>query len=48
VANRKEADVEPVGDLVLSLDDGFHLALRVVLYVPSLQINIISVSRLDD
>jgi hypothetical protein len=37
-----------VGDLSLELANGFILLLRVVLYVPSLQRNLISVSCLDN
>jgi hypothetical protein len=40
--------VEAVLGLVLVLDDGFHLVLRDVLFVPYLRRNLISVSRLDD
>ena len=47
VANEIQADVETVGDLPLELADGFILFLRDVLYVPSLQRNLISVSKLD-
>jgi hypothetical protein len=47
VANRIQADVEVVGDLSLELADGFTLLLRDILYVPSLQRNLISVSCLD-
>ena len=46
VANGVRADVEAVGDLSLELADGFTLLLRDVLYVPSLQRNLISVSCL--
>jgi hypothetical protein len=45
VANGVEAQVEAIGDLCLKLDDGFILKLLDVLYVPSLQRNLISVSR---
>ena len=48
VANRVQAEVEAVGDLTLELADGFKLLLRDVLYVPSLQRNLISVSCLDN
>jgi hypothetical protein len=48
VANGVEAAVEAIGDLHLKLHNGFVLLLRDVLYVPSLQRNLISVSRLDD
>jgi hypothetical protein len=47
VANRAQADVEAVGDVHLELDTGFIMILRDVLYVPSLQRNLISVSCLD-
>jgi hypothetical protein len=47
VANGVQADVEVVGDISLELADGFTILLRDVLYVPSLCINLISVSRLD-
>jgi hypothetical protein len=47
VTNRVQADVEAVGNLSLELVDGFTLLLRDVLYVPSLQRNLISVSCLD-
>ena len=39
--------MEAVGDL-LELDTRFDLLLRDVFYVPTLQRNLISVSRLDD
>jgi hypothetical protein len=44
VANGAQADVEAVGDVHLELDTGFIIILRDVLYVPSLQRNLISVS----
>jgi hypothetical protein len=47
VANGVQADVEVVGDISLELADRFTILLRDVLYVPSLHINLISVSRLD-
>lgn len=47
VANGVEAKVEAVGDLRLELANGFTLLLRDVFYVPSLQRNLISVSKLD-
>jgi hypothetical protein len=47
VANGAQADVEAVGDVHLELDTGFIMILRDVLYVPSLQRNLISVSCLD-
>jgi hypothetical protein len=48
VANGVQADVEAVGDVPLELADGFILLLRDVLFVPSLQRNLISVSYLDN
>ena len=48
VANGVRADVEAVGDLSLGLADGFTLLLRDVLYVLSLQRNLISVSCLNN
>jgi hypothetical protein len=48
VANGVQADVEAVGDVPLELADGFVLLLRDVLFVPSLNRNLISVSRLDN
>jgi hypothetical protein len=45
---RAQADVEVVGDISLQLADGFILLLRNVLFVPSLQRNLISVSYLDN
>ena len=42
--NRVRADIEAVGDFSLELADGFTLLLRDVLYVPSLQRNLIIVS----
>ena len=48
VANGVQAEVEAVGDLSLELANGFKLILRDVLYVPSLQRNLISVSCLDN
>jgi transposase InsO family protein len=47
VANGVEKKVEAVGDLPLELANGFMLLLRDVFYVPSLQRNLISVSKLD-
>jgi hypothetical protein len=47
VANGAQADVEAVGDVHLELDTGFIIILRDVLYVSSLQRNLISVSYLD-
>jgi hypothetical protein len=48
VANGVQADVEAVGDVSLELADGFILLLKDVLFVPSLQRNLISVSCLDN
>ena len=48
VANGVQADVAAVGNVALELADGFKLILRDVLYVPSLQRNLISVSCLDN
>jgi hypothetical protein len=42
-----QADVEAIGDISLELVDGFTILLRDVLFVPSLNRNLISVSRLD-
>jgi hypothetical protein len=47
VANGAQADVDAVGDVHLELDTGFIIVLKGVLYVPSLQRNLISVSCLD-
>jgi hypothetical protein len=47
VANGVQADIEAVGDISLELAGGFTILLRDVLFVPSLHINLISVSRLD-
>ena len=47
VANRVQADVEAVGDVSIELVNGFMLVLRDVLFVPSVQSNLISVSHLD-
>jgi len=47
VTNGVQADVEAVGDVSLELVNGFMLVLKDVLFVPSLQRNLISVSRLD-
>ena len=47
VANGVQADVEAVGDVSIELVNGFMLVLKDVLFVPSLQRNLISVSRLD-
>jgi hypothetical protein len=48
VANDVEAAVEAIGDLPIKLKDGFTLQLHVILYVPSLSRNLISVSCLAD
>jgi hypothetical protein len=48
VANSVEAEVEAIGELSLELNNGFILRLHNVLYVPSLNRNLISVSCLDD
>jgi hypothetical protein len=48
VADGCEARVEAVRSLPLVLHDGFTLLLNNVLYVPSLQRNLISVSLLED
>jgi hypothetical protein len=45
--NGVRADVEAVGDISLELADGFTIILRDVLFVHSLHINLIIVSRLD-
>ena len=47
VVNGVQADVEAAGDVSLELVNGFMLVLKDVLFVPSLQRNLISVSRLD-
>ena len=48
VTNGVEAEVEAIGELPLELENGSVVYLRDVLYVPSLQRNLIRVSRLDD
>jgi len=48
VANGKEAEVEAITDFHLELHNGFVLHLKDVLYVPLLQRNLISMSKLDD
>jgi hypothetical protein len=48
VVNGVQADVEAVGDVPLELADDFILLLRDVLFVSSLQRNLISVSCLDN
>jgi hypothetical protein len=48
VADRCEAKVEVVGSLSLVLHGGFTLILNNVLYVPSLQRNLIYVALLED
>jgi hypothetical protein len=47
VANEAQTDVEAMGDVHLELNTGFIMILRDILYVPSLQRNLISVSCLD-
>jgi hypothetical protein len=48
VADEREAKVEVVRSLTLVLHGGFTLMLNNVLYVPSLQRNLISVALLED
>jgi hypothetical protein len=48
VTNIVEAAIGDVGDLHLTLDDGFISLLRNILYVPFLRRNLILVPRLDD
>ena len=48
VANGEEAEVEAITEFHLKLHNGFVLHLKDVLYVLSLQRNLISVSKLDD
>ena len=48
VANGVEVDVEAIGSITLELHTGFRLHLNIVLYVPTLSRNLISVSCLDD
>jgi hypothetical protein len=48
VVDGRKAKVEPVGSLPLVFHGGFTLILNQVLYVPSLQRNIISVFLLED
>jgi hypothetical protein len=48
VANGVEAEVEAIGDLPIKLHDGFVLHLHDVLFVPSLNRNLIFVSCLVD
>ena len=48
VANGVEAEVEAIAEFNLELHSGYVLCLKYVLYVPSLQRNLISVSKLDD
>jgi hypothetical protein len=47
VANGVEAKVEAIGTLQLELHSGFILRLFDVLYVPSIQRNLVSISKLD-
>jgi len=48
VANGVQVDMEAIGDVSLELANSFILLLRDVLYVPSLQRNLIIVSCLDN
>jgi hypothetical protein len=48
VANGVEAEVEDIGELSIQLHDGFILYLHDVLFVPSLNRNLIFVSCLED
>jgi hypothetical protein len=48
VANGEEAEVEAIGELPLTISNGFTLYLYDVLYVPFMRRNLISVSCLDD
>jgi hypothetical protein len=48
VANGVEAEVEAIGDLPIKLHDGFVLHLHDVLFVPSLNRNLISILCLAD
>jgi hypothetical protein len=48
VANGVEAEVEAIGEVPIKLHDGFILHLHDVLFVPSLNRNLISVSCLAD
>jgi hypothetical protein len=48
VANGEEAEVEAIGELPLEISNGFTLYLHDILYVPSMRMNLISVSCLDD
>jgi hypothetical protein len=48
VTNGVEAEVEAIGELPIKLYDGFILHLHDVLFVPSLNRNLISVSCLAD
>jgi hypothetical protein len=48
VANGVEFDAEAVGSLTFELHTGFLLHLNNVLYVPTLSMNLILVSCLDD
>jgi hypothetical protein len=47
VTNGVEAEVEAIGTLQLELHSGFILRLFDVFYVPSIQRNLISISKLD-
>jgi hypothetical protein len=48
VANSEEAEVEAIGELPLEISNVFTLYLHDVLCVPSMRMNLISVSCLDD
>ena len=47
MADDNEVKVEGIGSFNLELPGGFNLSLHDVLYVPSLERNLIYVSRLD-
>ena len=47
MGNRMKALVEGIGTYRLVLDTGYHLDLYQTLYVPSVSMNLISVSKLD-
>jgi hypothetical protein len=48
VVNRRDVTIEATRYLVLTLDGGFVLLLRDLLYVPSFRMNLNYVSKLDD
>jgi hypothetical protein len=48
VVNGVEAEVETIGELPLELNNDFILRLHIVLYVPSLSRNLISILCLND